>query len=299
MTEQVMPKFHETFIPILNVLSNHETMPTRKLAETVKEKHYSHLPHDLLVKKVASGDNTLINRISWGKSYLKQSGYIDQVSRGVVRINDKGLEALQIGKLTLRDVKSQPEYIAHRKLVDNQRAEENIQQSEDSSPEDLIESGIELIDNEVKAELIEKLSNIDPYYFETIILKLLNRMGYGDFIGTPKSSDGGIDGIINEDELGLAKIYIQAKRYQEGNKVHEKDIRNFIGAMSGDTDKGVFVTTSSFDAKALEKASQARHKLVLIDGNKLVDLMFKHDIGVQTKQTYEIKSIDEDFFIEE
>lgn len=123
-------------------------------------------------------------------------------------------------------------------------------------------------------------------------------MGYGDFIETSKSSDGGIDGIINEDKLGLDKIYIQAKRFSE-NKVREKDIRNFIGAMSGDTNKGVFVTTSLFDKGAEEKAKNAHHKIILIDGSRLVDLMHEFNVGVQIKSTFEVKQLDEDFFVEE
>ena len=120
-------------------------------------------------------------------------------------------------------------------------------------------------------------------------------MGYGDFIETAKTGDGGIDGIINEDKLGLDKIYIQAKRYGE-NKVREKDIRNFIGAMSGDTQKGVFVTTSNFDKGAIKKASDAHHKIILIDGIKLVDLMHQYNVGVQIKTVYEVKELDNDFF---
>jgi len=115
--------------------------------------------------------------------------------------------------------------------------------------------------------------------------------------GRPWSAygDGGIDGIINQDELGLDKIYIQAKRYTD-NKVREKDIRNFIGAMSGDTTKGVFVTTSDFDSAAIKKAHDAHHTIILIDGIKLASLMHTHNIGVQVKDTYEVKEVDEDFF---
>ena len=120
-------------------------------------------------------------------------------------------------------------------------------------------------------------------------------MGYGEFKETPKTGDGGIDGIINEDKLGLDKIYIQAKRYGE-NKVREKDIRNFIGAMSGDTSKGVFVTTSNFDKGAMKKANDAHHKIILIDGKKLVDLMHEFNVGIQIKSIYEIKELDQDFF---
>ena len=116
-------------------------------------------------------------------------------------------------------------------------------------------------------------------------------MGYGDFVETKKKGDG----IINQDQLGIEKIYIQAKRYSE-NKVREKDIRNFIGAMSGDTTKGVFVTTSFFDEAAVKKAKEAHHKIILIDGYKLTDLMFQFGVGVQTTSVYELKELDEDFF---
>ncbi len=146
--------------------------------------------------------------------------------------------------------------------------------------------------------MLDKLKNIDPFYFEKVILILLRKMGYGDFIETSKSGDGGIDGIINEDKLGLDKIYIQAKRFNE-NKVREKDIRNFIGAMSGDTNKGVFVTTSLFDSGAIEKAKNAHHKIILIDGLKLVDLMHEFNVGIQIKAIYEVKQLDEDFFEEQ
>jgi restriction system protein len=110
-----------------------------------------------------------------------------------------------------------------------------------------------------------------------------------------QNSDGGIDGIINEDKLGLDRIYIQAKRYND-TKVREKEIKNFIGAMSGDTSKGVFVTTSTFDDSAITKAHDAHHSIILIDGNRLVQLMHEYNVGVQVKDVYEIKEIDEDFF---
>lgn len=167
-----------------------------------------------------------------------------------------------------------------------------------SSPQDLIDDGFNKIENEIKSELLHKLKNTDPYFFEKVVLRLLKKMGYGEFIETAKSGDGGIDGIINEDKLGLDKIYIQAKRFNEG-KVREKDIRNFIGAMSGDTNKGVFVTTSDFDEKALDKARSAHHKIICINGLKLVSLMHEFNVGLQIKTTYEIKQIDEDFFDEQ
>ena len=159
----------------------------------------------------------------------------------------------------------------------------------------LIDQGFDAIEKEVKSELLTKLKTIDPYYFEKVVLIVLNKMGYGKFEETKKSNDGGIDGIINQDQLGLEKIYIQAKRYAE-NKVRELDIRNFIGAMSGDTTKGVFVTTSTFDEAAIRKAREAHHKIVLVDGEFLADLMYEHSVGVQGKDVYYLKEVDVDFF---
>jgi len=159
----------------------------------------------------------------------------------------------------------------------------------------MIDSGVSAIEAQTKSDLLERLRELDPFYFEKVILILLKKMGYGEFIETSKSGDGGVDGIIDEDKLGLEKIYIQAKRYTD-KKVRETDIRNFIGAMSGDTRKGVFVTTSSFDAAASKKAREAHHTIILIDGDRLVDLMYQYNVGVQVRSLYEIKDVDADFF---
>jgi restriction system protein len=293
-----IPKFHETFLPILNILNDGETVHTRDLYQNVINKYYNELTEEQLKEKTKTGDLLLINRIAWGKSYLKKGNFIEYPERGYVRITKKGLQ--QKNHLTLKDVveeKSLLEFYQEEntKKLPIERIDKELKTS---SPQDLIDEGFELIENEVKNELLQKLKTIDPYYFEKVILKLLKKMGYGEFIETSKSSDGGIDGIINEDKLGLDKIYIQAKRFTE-NKVREKDIRNFIGAMSGDTNKGVFVTTSQFDKGAEQKAKSAHHKIILIDGNKLVDLMHEYNVGIQVKLTYEIKQLDEDFFEEQ
>jgi restriction system protein len=179
-------------------------------------------------------------------------------------------------------------------------AEKKTKQGEASppteqSPQDLIDAGFSKIEGQAKSELLEKLRELDPFYFEKVILILLKRMGYGDFTETSKTGDGGIDGVIDEDKLGLEKIYIQAKRYTD-NKVRETDMRNFIGAMSGDTRKGVFVTTSSFNEKAIKKAREAHHTIILVDGKRLVDLMYEYNVGVQVHSQYEVKEIDSDFF---
>lgn len=286
-----IPKFHETFIPILKILKNGETYKTRELYHEVIDKFYSNLSKEQLEEKTKSGDTLIINRIAWGKSYLKKGGFIEFPKRGLVKITEKGLENVN-SKLSLRDVENATGFLEFYNEEDKASTPSKV---ENASPQDLIDEGFQIIETQVKDELLEKLKSIDPFYFEKVILILLKKMGYGDFIETSKTGDGGIDGIINEDKLGLDKIYIQAKRYND-NKVREKEIRNFIGAMSGDTQKGVFVTTSTFDSGAIKKASDAHHTIILIDGKKLSDLMHQYNVGVQIQSTYEVKELDLDFF---
>lgn len=293
-----IPKFHETFIPILNILSDGETIHTRTLYQKVIEKYYKNLTQDQLKEKTKTGDLLINNRIAWGKSYLKKGEFIEYPERGYVKITQKGLS--QKNKLLLTDIVEDKSLFKfyQEESSKNPNIDSSLNELKSSSPQDLIDEGFQRIESDIKNDLLQKLKTIDPYFFEKVILKLLNKMGYGEFIETSKSSDGGIDGIINEDKLGLDKIYIQAKRFSE-NKVREKDIRNFIGAMSGDTNKGVFVTTSQFDKAAEQKAKDAHHKIILIDGQKLVDLMHEYNIGVQIKTTYAIKQLDQDFFEEQ
>ena len=295
-----LPKFHETFLPILETLDKEGTLSSRELVAKVKLNYYDSLPIELKQEKTRSGKNILIDRIHWGKSYLKLAKYLSYPKRGFVELSSKGRAQLKTGVMTLDILKSDADWIAHYDSVISKKSESSPKQLDldNSSPQDLIDSGFSAIESEVKTELLERLKDIDPYYFEKVILILLKKMGYGDFIETSKSNDHGIDGIINEDKLGLEKIYTQAKRYSD-NKVREKDIRNFIGAMSGDTRKGVFITTSSFDQGAINKAKEAHHTIILIDGTQLSELMLQYNVGVQVKTTYEVKEIDHDFFEED
>jgi restriction system protein len=291
-----LPKYHETFLPILEVLSSNKPIHHKDLAIILRDKYYSNLPQNLLQQKTNTGANVLFDRIGWGKSYLKIGKFVDYPRRGFVEITQKGKLALKDKKLDLETLKNDFDFASHNKTK-KAKKETDLEETsfEDLSPQDLIDSGFTNIEAKVKTELLEKLKEINPYYFEKIILVLLQKMGYGDFLETSKSKDGGIDGIINEDKLGLEKIYIQAKRYNE-NRVRETEIRNFIGAMSGDTTKGIFVTTSDFDERAVKKSQDAHHKIILINGLKLVELMYQYKVGVQVKTTYEIKEVDEDFF---
>jgi restriction system protein len=285
-----IPRFNETFMPILDVLRDGKVLSAADLFDEVEKKYYSSLTQEQREQTTKSGDRLIRNRIAWGKSYLKKGGYVHFPSRGYVQITDKGNQA-NSGQVSLQNI--------NENAISFYQPEADKQQSQvtgsEATPQDLIDVGIGRIEREIKDELLSRLKEVDPYSFERIILVLLNKMGYGDFIETSKSGDGGIDGIINQDQLGLDKIYIQAKRYRD-NKVREPEIRNFIGAMSGDTQRGIFVTTSTFDQKAKEKVKAAHHKIILLDGSALVDLMFKFNVGVQVKQQYEVKQLDNDFF---
>lgn len=295
--ESRLPKFHEAFIPVLKILSDGKVLHYKDLRKKVRESFYSNLPKELLDQKTKAGDPLILNRIGWAKAYLKQAGMVHQPGKAMVQITDKGRKILEKGTLTLKELRKDEDFLANQKVSEKEKDVGVV--SEELSPQDLIDNGFRTIENQLKLDLLDKLREIDPFYFQKVVLLLLERMGYGDFIETPKSGDGGIDGIINEDKLGLDKIYIQAKRYASGTKVREGEIRNFIGAMSRDSHKGIFVTTSTFDEKAVQKAQNAQQKIILIDGNSFVDLMHKYNVGVQTKNNYEVKEIDEDFFEEE
>jgi restriction system protein len=220
-----LPKFNETFVPILDVLKDGQIIKGRELIRIVEEKFYSNLPKELLEQSTKSGERLIENRIAWGKSYLKKGGLVHYPQRGFVQITEKGKSATA-ENVTLNAIHSD---VSSFYQPEAQKATSKDFFDTDASPQDLIDSGFEQIESEIKNQLLIKLKEVDPYAFEKIILILLNKMGYGDFIETSKSCDGGIDGIINEDQLWLEKIYIQAKRYNS-QKVRETDIRNFIGA---------------------------------------------------------------------
>ncbi len=297
-----IPKFDETMLPILKVLGD-EQMRTIKDVSDILEKEYFNLTEDEKKETVSNGYSRFFDRVSWGRTYLKKAGLVEQPERGKIKITKEGQKVLSLNLASV-DVEflfKYPSFVAF-KSGGGEKTKEEIGKavSEKFSPQDMIDIGFRDIQETLKSDLLEKLHNTNPYFFQKVVLILFQKMGYGDFQETPKSGDGGIDGIISQDKLGLEKIYIQAKRYNEKNKVREPDIRNFIGAMSGDVSKGIFVTTSIFDDSAIHKAKSAfNHKIILIDGEQLADLMIKYEVGVQIKIQYSIKEMDNDFFDEE
>jgi len=248
----------------------------------------------------SNGATLFYNKIGWGKSYLKQAGLIKYPKRGYFQITEEWKKVLAewLSEITVSYLKKYPSFVKF--ITPSNKKTSNTPEdtsTDELSPTDLIEKWYEKYLHALKTTLLDQLKETDPYYFEKIILILFQKMWYGDFEETKKSGDGWIDGIINQDALGIERIYTQAKRYTTSN-VWERDIRNFIWAMSWDVSKWIFVTTSDFDKKALEKVRDARnHKIILINGERLVELMIKYNVWIQeTSSKYIIKEIDGDFF---
>ena len=292
-----IPKFDETMLPILQALQDEKILTIHELSDILQQDYFQ-LTEEEKAEKVSSGYSRFFDRVNWGKTYLKKAGLVHQPERGNIQITKQGLTVLSShpNAITVDLLKQYPSFIAFMAGGKN-KDEIGAAVADKFSPQDMIDIGFRDITDTLRSDLLEKLQGTNPYYFEKVVLLLFQKMGYGDFQETPKSGDGGIDGIISQDKLGLEKIYIQAKRYADNNVVREPAIRNFIGAMSGDVSKGIFVTTSTFDAAAKQKAKDAHnHKIILIDSEQLTDLMIRYSVGVQIQTTYDVKEIDNDFF---
>lgn len=292
-----IPDFQTLMLPLLELLKDGNPVKLSEMVEIMSDKY--NLTEEERNEWLPSRlQKTMYNRVAWAKQYLKNSELIESPEKGSFKITQKGIEILKENpqKIDLRFLKNldnENQLNAQTEIEDN-RIEEN------KTPEELIENAQSLYTDSLKKELLAKLKSVDPIRFEQIVLELMEKMNYGVGSMTKMSHDGGIDGIIDEDELGLEKIYLQAKRYSE-NKVNEKEMQNFAGALGcSPVRKGVFITTSYFDERAKRKAESIRGKVIrLVDGDELTRLMIKHNVGVQLKTKIEIKKIDEDFFIEE
>ncbi len=301
-----IPKFHEFFTPILEVVKDKGEISAHEAVEiVVKRKGLN--DEQLALVQESNGRPLAKNRIHWACSYLKQAGGITRPKRGYINIGPNCDSFLGLGRpVTLNDLRATSEWKEKEELK-AQRAISNSKDSDlsllsDETPEDLIDKGIKSLRSQLIADLLEQVKGISPAAFEGLVLQVLAKMGYGggnakQIQGVPRGPDGGIDGKINEDKLGLDQIYIQAKRYSE-NSVGRPTIQSFVGAMSGGgCKKGVFVTSSIFTSEAKEFANDLKDvRLVLIDGVRLAKLMIEHCVGVQVKETIQVAKIDQDFF---
>jgi len=246
------------------------------------------------------------NRVAWAKSHLKMADLLSNPRRGIYQITARGQEVLAKvpSALNLRFLHQFPEYQAFR-ATHRQRAEEpdEAETNHGATPEEALETAYAKIRDDLAADILQRLKTCSPTFFERLVVEVIVKMGYGGSrqdagkaIG--KSGDGGIDGMIKEDKLGLDAIYIQAKRWE--NTVGRPEIQKFVGALTGQrARKGLFITTADFSADAQDYVSRIDTKIVLIDGETLAQLMIDHNVGVSTIATYDMKKIDTDYFTEE
>lgn len=248
------------------------------------------------------------NRVNWACYDLYRSGCVDRPVKGKYQINDRGREVLANGPevLTRTYLREQSEdfdkFLTPTTKGTGEAITDEVRTETSDTPEEQIDQAVATLDKSLREELVGHLLAVDPYRFEQVVVDLLYAMGYGGSRAeaaqvTKKSGDEGIDGVINEDRLGLDVIYVQAKRWK--NTVGRPEIQSFVGALAGkQAHKGVFITTSSFGPGAIEYAAMVPQKVILIDGGRLASLMIEHGVGVSTQRMIAIKRIDTDYFEE-
>ena len=246
--------------------------------------------------------DVITNRIGWARTYLKKAGLLEDTRRGYFKITERGLSVLSenLEKLSTKYLQKFDEFIAFREKHTEKDISSEIELTIEATPEEMLETGFAKLSENLIDDLLAKIGESSPSFFEHLVVDLLVHMGYGGSFSEAaqvvgKSGDEGIDGIIKEDKLGLDTIYIQAKRWK--GVVGRPEIQKFAGALLGQkASKGVFITTSSFTKEAEEYVSSVDRKVVLIDGTKLATLMIEHNVGISTVRTFEIKRIDSDYF---
>ena len=300
-----LPKYNELMLPVLKILEakgaqiNHELRDA--LIATLQ------ISEELLEERLPSGNaRVLDNRIGWATTYLAKAGLITRPRRAIVEITDKGRGLLKedpsgIDLAILKRYEGFREFQGRTK--DDQSGEEiSGNDSVGTTPEEQIEKGILQIKRDLLDEVLQRIKKLPPEGFEQLVLRLLVGMGYGgsmaDVQGVNRGADGGVDGVVNQDHLGLDRIYIQAKRWE--GSVGRPVIQGFVGALAGvGASKGVIMTTSTFAQPAQEYVrTLTDRRIILVDGQMMSELMLKHGIGVSTKQTFVIQRMDEDFFLE-
>lgn len=247
------------------------------------------------------------NRVHWAKSHLKQAGLVKATKRGHFVVTDRGRSALadpntEINKAFLEQFEEYREFQARTRDIENTSSAADDALESTATPDEVLRSAHKKINAALAEELLDRVRSASPSFFEQLIVDLLLAMGYG---GTSeeagrslgKSGDGGIDGVIDQDPLGVDQIYVQAKRYADGNNVGAGAIRDFFGALSlQKAQKGIFVTTSAFSSSAEQTAKDLGSRIVLIDGTQLARLMIRYNIGCRDEETLHLKKVDEDFF---
>ena len=262
---------------------------------------------EALSERLPSGtQNAFDNRIGWARTYLFKAGLLDRPRRATYAISETGKKLLanppaEINVDFLRSYEQFNQFFGSSKSDKESLASTDVIDDE-LTPEEQIEKGVRQIQRELQVEVLDRVKQLPPECFEQLVLCLLVGMGYGgsmaDVQGVARGADGGIDGVVSQDHLGLDRIYIQAKRWD--GSVGRPIIQGFVGALAGvGASKGVIMTTSTFAQPAQDYVrTLTDRRIVLVDGQRMSELMLKHGIGVSTKQTFVIQRMDEDFFLE-
>ncbi len=288
--------------PILMYLSDKQPHQRRQIGDAAVR--IANLTHEAANETIDSGMKKSYHRVGWAISNLTKAEWISRKAAGIYVITDKGLEWLSNNPdKNLTHSEANVLFREYWKKSTQGKDDSTTQASalKAESPTEQIEIAVETLRQSTASELLQRLRNSDPAFFENAVVKVLLAMGYGGAEQRGKTiggtGDGGVDGVIDQDALGLEKIYVQAKRYAEGNNIGSATIREFIGSLASlGAKSGVFITTSTFSPAAIQAASLLTQNIALIDGERLVNLMIKYKVGVQTKKTYEVVDIDEDFF---
>ena len=302
-----IPDFQSVMLPLLQLAGDGEIHRIQNATQKLSE-HFN-LTEEEKARMLPSGQSTIFyNRVGWAKTHIKKAGLIEDPNRGQFRITERGKITLENNpqNIDMNYLMQFSEYEEFRKRTKSIDEKEEDQEEDPGklTPEEALESAFQKIKSDLSDELLEYVLKSSPGFFEKLVVEILVEMGYG---GTQRdaaravgqSGDEGIDGIIDEDRLGLDSIYIQAKRWQKDAKIGRPQIQTFVGALQGKrAKKGVFITTASFTNQAREYATGIDSNIVLIDGLRLVDLMIDFGVGVTTRTMYEIKELDTDYFEE-
>lgn len=303
-----IPTYKDCMLPFLEQLKDGNERPIRELGEVLAA-HFALSPAERAELLPSGQTGIFVNRVGWARTYLKKAALIDSPRRGVFKITQRGLSVLADGVKSLdsKYLARFPEFQEFQRASQSQVVDSSMvlplsEAGTETTPEEAIESAYQGLRQQLSQELLTKILTCTPTFFEYLVVELLVKMGYGgsrkdagERIG--QTGDGGIDGIIKEDRLGLDTIFIQAKRWQ--GSVGRPEIQKFVGALQGQrARKGVFITTSTYTADATAYAGQIDTKVVLIDGQKLAGLMIDFDVGVSVAASYTVKRIDSDYFEE-
>jgi len=296
-----VPDFQSFFKPLLELAADGKEHSMQEARDTIAKTMA--LPEADMQEPLPSGRQTKFNnRVAWAKSYFVQAKVLDSPRRGHFRITQRGLDLLKKAhkRIDVRILNQYPEFIEFHKAR-SPKEEEPEAQAE--TPEETLEKAYESIRSDLAGQIVERITNNSPQFFERLVVDLMVAMGYGGSRADAGKSiggtgDEGIDGIIKEDRLGLDLVYLQAKRWD--GTVGRPDVQKFVGALHGKrAKKGVFITTGKFSDDARKYVETIDPKVILIDGRTLAELMIDHGLGTTTTASYQVKRIDSDYFAEE